>query len=92
MARESGQIRLQIRDERKGISSERLAEIRSGHSGVGIRGMQERLRPFDGTMNIDSGSFGTRVCVTIPIPKGTPSTEQSKTEPLQAAVGTLRIA
>jgi len=86
MARESRQIKLDIRDEGKGISSERLAEIRSGRSGVGIRGMQERLRQFEGKMNIESGSSGTRIIVTIPIPKATPSAEQSKTEPLQAAV------
>lgn len=86
MARESGQITLDIQDEGKGISPERLAEIRSGRSGVGIRGMQERLRQFEGRMTIDSGSFGTRIFVTIPIPKAPPPAEQSKTEPLQAAV------
>jgi len=86
MARESSHITLEIRDEGKGISPERLAEIRSGRSGVGIRGMQERLRQFEGTMNINSGSFGTRIFVTIPIPKATSQAEQSKTEPLQAAV------
>ena len=86
IARESSQITLDIEDEGKGISPERLAEIRSGRSGVGIRGMQERLRQFEGTMNIDSGSSGTRIFVTIPIPKTTRSEEQTKTEPLQAAV------
>ena len=86
MARESSQITLDIRDEGKGISPERLAEIRSGRSGVGIRGMQERLRQFEGTMNIESGSSGTHIFVTIPIPKTKPSEEQRKTEPLQTAV------
>src|SRR5581483_1705974 len=86
MARESSQITLDICDEGKGISPERLTEIRSGRSGVGIRGMQERLRQFEGRMNIESGSSGTRIFVTIPIPKATPSGEQSKSEPLQAAV------
>jgi PAS domain S-box-containing protein len=86
MARESTQITLDIRDEGKGISPERLAEIRSGRSGVGIRGMQERLRQFEGTMNIESGSSGTHIFVTIPIPKTKPSEEQTKTEPLQTAV------
>jgi len=86
MAHESGQITLDIRDEGRGISPERLSEIRSGRSGVGIRGMQERLRQFEGTMNIESGSFGTRIFVTIPIPKSALPEEPSKTEPLQAAV------
>jgi PAS domain S-box-containing protein len=86
MARESSRITLDIGDEGKGISPERLSEIRSGRSGVGIRGMQERLRQFEGTMNIDSGSSGTRIFVTIPIPQVAASAEQSKPEPLQAAV------
>jgi len=86
MARESSQITLDIGDEGKGISPERLAEIRSGRSGVGIRGMQERLRQFEGTMNIESGRSGTRISVTIPIPKTALPEEPSKTEPLQAAV------
>ena len=86
MARESSQITLDIRDEGKGIPPERLAEIRSGRSGVGIRGMQERLRQFEGTMNIESGRSGTRISVTIPIPKTALPEEPNKTEPLQAAV------
>jgi PAS domain S-box-containing protein len=86
MARESSQITLDIQDKGKGISPERLAEIRSGRSGVGIRGMQERLRQFEGTINIESGNFGTRILVTIPIPRTAVSEEQRKTEPLQAAV------
>ena len=86
MARELSQIALDIRDEGRGMSPERLTEIRSGRSGVGIRGMRERLRQVEGTMNIESGSFGTQIFVTIPIPKTTPSEEQRKTEPLQAAV------
>ena len=86
MARESGQITLDVRDEGNGMTRERLAEIRSGRSGVGIRGMQERLRQFEGKMNIESGSRGTRIFVTIPIPQTALSEEQSKIEPLQAAV------
>jgi len=86
MAREESRIALDIRDEGKGIPPERLAEIRSGRSGVGIRGMQERLRQFEGTMTIDSRSFGTHVSVTIPIPKDAPSEEQNKIAPLQTAV------
>ena len=48
MARESGQIRLEIRDQGRVSLPDRLAEIRAGRSGVGIRGMQERLRQFEG--------------------------------------------
>jgi PAS domain S-box-containing protein len=82
--RESNQITLDIRDQGKGMSSERMAEIQSGRSGVGIGGMRERLRQFEGTINIESGSSGTRIFATIPRPKAASLEDQSKAEPLQA--------
>ncbi len=85
IARESNQIALDIRDQGKGMSRARLAEIQSGRSGVGIGGMRERLRQFEGTMNIESDSSGTRVFATIPLPKAASSEGQSKPEPLQAS-------
>ena len=89
IARESNQITLDIRDQGKGMSPERLAEIQSGRSGVGIGGMRERLRQFEGTMNIESDSSGTRVFATIPLPKAASPEDQSKAEPLQASVSDL---
>ncbi len=62
-------LHVEVSDRRKGIPPERLAEIRSGGSGVGIRGMQERLRQFGGEMTIDSTRSGTRVLAVVPIPK-----------------------
>jgi PAS domain S-box-containing protein len=82
--RESNQITLDIRDQGKGMSSERMAEVQSGRSGVGIGGMRERLRQFEGTMNIESDSSGTRVFATIPLPKAASPEDQSKADPLQA--------
>ena len=67
------------------MSSERMAEIQSGRSGVGIGGMRERLRQFEGTMNIESDSSGTRISATIPLKSASPE-DQSKTEALQASV------
>jgi len=67
------------------MSRTRLAEIQSGRSGVGIGGMRERLRQFEGTMNIESDSSGTRIFATIPLPKPTSLEDQSKAEPLQAS-------
>ena len=48
---------------------ERLAEVQSGGSGVGLRGMRERVRRFQGTMRIESDDSGTKVLVNMPIPK-----------------------
>jgi len=66
------------------MSSERMAEIQSGRSGVGIAGM--RLRQFEGTMNIESDSSGTRIFATIPLPKGASPEDQSNTEPSRVSV------
>src|SRR3984885_3682056 len=85
IVRESNQITLDIRDQGKGMHPARLAEIQSGRTGVGIGGMRERLRQFEGTMNIESDSSGTRVFATVPLPKAASPEGQSKAEPLQAS-------
>jgi PAS domain S-box-containing protein len=82
-SRGSQNIRVEIRDEGRGIPLERLTDIQSGVSGVGVRGMQERLRQFRGTLKIESDGSGTRVLVTIPIPKKVGSTD---VKPLQTAM------
>jgi signal transduction histidine kinase len=56
-----------VRDQGKGIPKERSAEIQTKGSGVGIRGMRERLRRFQGEIMIDSPGTGTIVIATIPI-------------------------
>jgi PAS domain S-box-containing protein len=83
IARENGSICVEVRDKGKGISSERLAEIQSRGSGVGIAGIRERLRQFGGEMQIESNGSGTTVFAVIPLPKeaGLPDAE-----PLQTAV------
>jgi signal transduction histidine kinase len=78
IARDDGRIAVEIRDTGKGMSPERLTEIQSGGSGVGIRGMKERLRQFAGEMKMDSDSSGTRIFVTIPLAK-IPGTEDKPT-------------
>ena len=82
--REPNQIALDIRDQGKGMSAARLAEVQGGRTGVGIRGMRERLRQFEGKMSIESDSSGTRIFVTVPTPKAESPEDQSKAEPLQA--------
>ena len=86
MTREPDHVTVEIRDQGRGMSPERLSEIQSQRSGVGIRGMRERLRQFDGTMNIDSGTSGTGILATIPLPKPTSPEDEHKGEPLQATV------
>jgi PAS domain S-box-containing protein len=79
IAREGESVRTEVRDHGKGISRERLLDIHSRGSGVGIRGIQERIRQFHGEMKIESDGSGTAVIVSIPIPEGARS---AKNEPL----------
>ena len=83
VARDKASVCIEVRDEGKGISRERLAEIQSRGSGVGIGGIRERLRRFQGEMKIESNGSGTTVSATIPIPNEAPVADF---EPLQAAV------
>jgi PAS domain S-box-containing protein len=83
VAREGESIRTEVQDHGNGISPERLVEIQSYGSGVGIRGIRERIRQFHGEMKIESKGSGTSVIVSIPMPKETRSADS---EPLQAAV------
>jgi len=69
LTREADTVVLEVRDEGRGISPEKLEQIQSGGSGVGIRGMRERIAQFSGTMKIESDSSGTRIYVAIPIGK-----------------------
>jgi two-component system, NarL family, sensor kinase len=65
--RENDTIFVEIQDQGKGISPATLAEIQSGGSGVGIRGMRERLQQFQGELAILSSDSGTTIRVTIPV-------------------------
>jgi PAS domain S-box-containing protein len=66
-----GSIVLEIRDVGKGISSERQVELTTARAGVGVRGMEERVRQFGGTLEVRSNENGTIVAVTLPIPDNT---------------------
>jgi signal transduction histidine kinase len=69
-----------VRDEGKGISREKLADIQSRGAGFGIRGMRERARQFNGEMTIESSGKGTLFRVTIPVSKKEAVTEEQKTQ------------
>ena len=61
-------VALEIQDQGKGIAPEKLNGIRA-RSGVGITGMRERVRHFHGTMQIYSNGKGTKISVSLPLPK-----------------------
>jgi len=88
LSRNAREIRLEIKDQGKGISAERLADIQSGASGVGTRGMRERVRQFEGRIKFESNGAGTKVVVTFPIPKSEPrqAGTESSVESIRATV------
>jgi PAS domain S-box-containing protein len=65
--REQDTIRVKVEDHGKGMSTERLAAIQSQGTGVGIRGMRERVRHLNGDLVIESNGSGTRVYATLPV-------------------------
>jgi len=62
-------ISVEIQDHGNGISPEKLIEIQSGGSGVGLRGLRERVRQLHGNISIRSDSSGTRISAHFPISK-----------------------
>ncbi len=66
IVQEPTQIRLEVSDQGKGISPG-LDPAPSGRPGVGISGMQERLRQLGGRLEIQSGREGTTVVAIVPL-------------------------
>ena len=77
--REESSVHVEVEDQGKGMSPERLAEIQSQGTGVGIRGMRERVRHFRGDLVIESNGSGTKVYATLPL-KTPLSTHKSNTQ------------
>ena len=84
ITREGDVIKLAVCDKGRGVSKEKLSMLQSRGSGVGIRGMRERVHQLSGDMTIESDSSGMRVYVTIPVPK--PALEEGSDQSLRAAV------
>ena len=87
IGRDGESVRTEVQDHGKGISPVRLLEIQSHGSGVGIRGIRERIRQFHGEIEIESNASGTSVIVSIPMPK---ETCEADIEPLQPAAPNYR--
>jgi two-component system, NarL family, sensor kinase len=66
LRREGDTIHLTVQDQGRGIAPDKLNEIRTKGSGVGFRGMRERVRQLKGKMQIQSDQAGTRITVTLP--------------------------
>ncbi len=63
------EITLEVSDEGRGIPPALQSTISSGaSSGVGLRGIRERIRQFGGRFQIRSGEDGTSITAVLPIP------------------------
>jgi PAS domain S-box-containing protein len=67
LTRSDSAIQFEISDHGKGIDPERQRQMTTAKAGVGIRGMEERVRQFRGTLQIHSDSGGTKVLVVLPV-------------------------
>jgi len=68
VARSQNEVRLEVRDAGKGIPAEMQTTVASGQlSGVGLRGMRERLHQMGGQLEVQSNGSGTQVVATLPI-------------------------
>ncbi len=68
LAQSGDGVTLQIEDAGKGIAPEKLFQITSaGLSGLGLRGMRERVENFHGRFEVTSREEGTCIRVAIPI-------------------------
>jgi signal transduction histidine kinase len=61
--REGRSVVLEVTDQGQGLKHEEDGKIKYG---VDLRSMQERLRPFSGSLSIDSSAAGTTVKVVLP--------------------------
>jgi PAS domain S-box-containing protein len=69
IVRDNENVTLEVEDKGKGMSAGKLVGIQAQSSGVGIRGMRERVRHFGGIMNIESDKNGTKISFVLPVPK-----------------------
>ena len=69
LSRSASDVQLEVQDEGKGIPAEKLSEMASsGMSGVGIRGMRERIHQLGGSLEISSGLVGKGTAVVVKLP------------------------
>lgn len=60
------EVKVEVRDQGKGISVQKQRSSGSMKRGVGIQGMEERVRQLGGRLEIQSGKNGTRVIAILP--------------------------
>ena len=68
VSRSANQVRLEVKDHGKGIPLDMQLNITSGKiTGVGMRGMRERLRQLGGHLQVQSDAGGTLIVALLPV-------------------------
>jgi PAS domain S-box-containing protein len=67
LTRSAEEVRIEIADRGTGITPERLRQMTAAQVGVGVRGMEERIRQFGGTLQLHSTPEGTKVIAVVPL-------------------------
>jgi PAS domain S-box-containing protein len=68
LSRTPGEVQLEVVDQGRGIDPETQEKFFAGRStGVGLRGMRERVRKIGGALQIDSNRNGTSVLAVLPL-------------------------
>lgn len=68
LERKARDVVLEVSDEGKGIPAQLLSRLELGSStGVGLRGMRERVKSLGGEIQIGRAAKGTRIKAVIPI-------------------------
>jgi PAS domain S-box-containing protein len=76
----SGEIKMEVSDAGRGFDQELQAKIAIGEStGVGLRGMQERVKQIGGTLEVHSNGKGASVLVALPLTQEAASSSESTT-------------
>ena len=72
------QLRLEIKDDGRGIPHKRLRSLIEGaaEAGVGLAGMRERIRELAGSLEIRSDRAGTSVIISIPVERASINSPQ----------------
>ncbi len=84
IVRDRTSVAMKIQDHGKGIPKAKLAALNNGNSGMGIRGMRDRVRQLNGRMRVESDPSGTTISITLPLPADAQPCDEKPVQALEA--------